>query len=106
MMTDNREDPSPAGRVAGEGPLDQLIGREVVADTAGSVVYIGTLRWAGPEGLLLENADIHDCKDGHATKEQYVVESRLHGIRVNRRRILVMRAAVISVSALDDVAID
>jgi len=86
--------------------VDALVGRIVVLDTAGPIVYIGTLRSVRPDGFWLDDADVHNCEDGHATKEQYVLESRLDGVRVNRSRVFVLRSAVMSLSALDDVTTD
>ncbi len=86
-------------------PLTQLIGRPVVLDTAGTMLYIGTLRDIHPDGYWLEDADVHDCRDGHASKELYLCESREHGVRVGRARVFVFREAVISASSLDDVIV-
>ena len=52
--------------------------------------------------LRLEHADLHDCRDGHSTKEAYVYESRIGGVRTNRRRIFVLCSTVVSISALAD----
>lgn len=86
--------------------LEDLIGREVVLDTAGPWVYLGVLKALDEHGFWLEGADAHNVQEGHATREQYVVESSRDGIRVNRERIFVMRSAVVSVSALADVVKD
>jgi len=87
-------------------PLQSLLGQTVILDTAGPILYIGTLREIAPGGFWLESADLHDCRDGHAGKELYLVESRQHGVRINRERVYVLREAVISVSRLDDVVMD
>ncbi len=89
-----------------EEAVAELIGRNVVLDTAGPVVYIGTLRSAGEDGFWLDDADVHNCDEGHATKEEYALETRLHGVRINRRRVFVLQSAVMSLSALDDVTAD
>ncbi len=86
--------------------LDDLLGREVVLDTAGPVVYLGRLTACDAEGFWLEDADVHNGQEGHAPREQYLAESRRDGIRVNRRRVCVFRHTVISISALSDVAAD
>ena len=83
--------------------LKAYAGRQVVLDTAGSTVYLGTLKEVAETGFWLENADIHDCREGHAGKEVYVFEGKTNGIRTNRKRLFVMRSAVISIAALDDV---
>lgn len=86
--------------------LDALLDREVVLDTAGPVVYLGRLTAHNDRGFWLENADLHNVNEGHATREQYIAESSRDGIRVNRARIFVFRHAVISVSALSEVVAD
>ncbi len=86
-----------------DSPMHELLNRVVVLDTAGPVVYVGTLRSVAQDGFWLDDADAHNCDEGHAPKEQYVVESRAEGVRANRRRVFVLRHAVISLSALDDV---
>ncbi|MBI4582264.1 MAG: hypothetical protein HY718_21400 [Planctomycetes bacterium] len=88
------------------GGLNGLAGREVVLDTAGPLVYLGTLAAFDEHGFWLESADVHNVDEGHATREQYIAESRRDGIRVNRRRVFVLRATVASVSLLADVVAD
>ena len=83
--------------------LSEWIGRQVVLDTAGPIVYIGTLEQINREGYWLTDADVHDRNDGQASKELYVLEVSLHGIRANRSRVFVMRSVVISASLLDEV---
>ncbi|TWT40285.1 hypothetical protein RAS1_39930 [Phycisphaerae bacterium RAS1] len=87
--------------------LDSLLNRRVVMDTQGPLIYIGTLAQVDASGYWLIDADVHDRHDGHSTKEIYINEAHeleRHGSRnVNRRRVFVERAAVVSFSALDDV---
>ena len=90
--------------------LDQFLNRRVVIDTSGPLLYIGTLRRFDAAGYWLADADVHDRTDGHSTKESYISETheleRGGSRRVNRRLVFVERAAVMSVSALDDVVIE
>ncbi len=86
--------------------LDGLINREVVLDTAGPVVYLGTLEKVRPDGFWLTDADLRDGSEGHVTKERYICEAREDGIEPNRGRIFVFAHAVISISALEDVVAD
>lgn len=86
--------------------LNELMGRTVVLDTAGPVVYMGRLVGCDAGGFWLADADLHNCREGHATREQYISESARDGVHVNRRRIHVFRHAVISISALSDVVAD
>ena len=90
------------------GPsLNELVGRRVVLDTAGPMIYIGTLEAHEAGGYWLVDADVHDRTEGHSTKEKYVSESvaleREGAPRTNRKRVFVERHAILSVSALDDV---
>lgn len=88
------------------GALDTWIGREVVLDTSGPVVYLGKLVGIEESGFVLEQADVHNVDEGHATREQYIAESCRDGIRVNRARVFVMRTVVTSVSLLADTVND
>ena len=86
--------------------LDSLIGQDVVLDTEGATLYIGRMVAVTPQGFWLAEADVHNCREGHATREQYVTESARDGVRVNRARVFVFRHTVLSVSALADVLTD
>jgi len=77
-----------------------------VLDSAGPWLYLGVLTSVEEHGFWLEQADVHNVDEGHATREQYVVESGRDGIRVNRNRVFVLRSTVVSLSALSDVVQD
>lgn len=83
--------------------LQELTGKQVVLDTAQTVVYLGTLEQITAEGFWLSSADVHDTSEGHMSKELYAIEAKRQGICANRQRVFVMRSVVMSVSALDDV---
>lgn len=95
-----------AGARVDFGGLEELVGNDVVLDTAGSIVYLGRLIALSEQGFWLEQADLHNVEEGHATREQYIAESSRDGIRVNRGRVFVLRHTVVSVSALSDVVAD
>src|SRR5437870_5459495 len=80
-----------------------LIGDTVVLDTAGPILYLGRLREVRPDGFVLDDADVHDCRDGHAGKELYLCDARRDGVRPNRTSIFVFRETVLSASRLADV---
>ena len=80
-----------------------MLNQQVVLDTATPIVYIGRLEEVTPDVFVLAEADMHDCSDGHSKKERYLAEISRSGVSVNRRQVVVMRAAVISVSRLADV---
>ncbi len=90
--------------------LEQFVGRCIVLDTQGPLLYIGQLEAVEERGYWLVEVDVHDRDEGHSTKEKYVNDaSVLHraGARqINRRRVFVERSAVVSVSALEDVVAD
>ncbi len=83
--------------------FDTFLSHNVVLDTNGPIVYLGTLTHVDDTGFVLQDADVHDTRDGHATKEVYVNGARAHGISPNRSRVLVMPSAVMSISKLSDV---
>lgn len=84
-------------------PLEEMIGEEVILDTGQPIVYVGKLLGVTEYTFVLESADMHDFRDGHAKKEEYLAELYREGVTVNRRRVVVMRSAVISVSRLADI---
>jgi len=51
----------------------------------------------------VRNADMHDLRDSDSTRENYVAGSLTTGIKRNRRRLLVVRAEIVSIARLDDV---
>lgn len=87
--------------------LEMYIGRRVVLDTQGPLIYIGRLEAFDERGYWLTDADVHDRHDGHSGKERYINEAheleKTGSRHVNRRRVFVERQAVVSVSALEDV---
>ena len=83
--------------------LEDLKNQVVVVDTAAAYVYAGTLANFDSNHLVLEHADVHDLRDAATTRELYVLETRMHGVRANRNSVLVRRDQVVSLSALDDV---
>jgi hypothetical protein len=95
--------PPSAANPANADPLERYLGVEIVLDTGEPYVYLGRLVEYDTLYLLLEDADVHDLRDSKSTRELYVVESRKHGIRANRKRVQVSRRAIVSWSALTDV---
>ena len=87
-------------------PLERMLNETVVLDTATSILYIGELVEIAEYALVLKDADMHDCRDGHANREAYLVEAAGEGVTPNRRSIIVTRSAVISVSRLGDVVVE
>ena len=86
--------------------VERLIGQPIVLDTAGPIVYLGTLKEVSPGGFWLQDADVHDCRDGHASKEAYLIEAGRNGVSLNRRRVFVLVGSILSVSALSDILVE
>lgn len=83
--------------------LQNLVGKEVVLDTKGPLLFLGRLVAVEEDLFTLEDADVHDSSERHGTKEVYILEARKHGIKMNRRRVLVRAAEVVSISLLEEV---
>ncbi|MBD3673468.1 MAG: hypothetical protein HUJ26_08070 [Planctomycetaceae bacterium] len=84
---------------------ESIQGQEVVLDVTGLYVYLGTLTDWDEKFVTLESADVHDLRDTATSRERYVVEARLHGIRPNRNRVHIRWDQVLSLSVLADVQI-
>ena len=85
--------------------LDALVGQDVVVDVVAPYVYVGRLAGYDAKYLVLENADTHDLRDTSTTRENYVVDSRRHGIHHNRKRLLLSATEIVSISKLSDVIV-
>jgi small nuclear ribonucleoprotein (snRNP)-like protein len=83
--------------------LKEFIGKDVVLDTKGPLVFLGRLVEVDEHLFTLEEADVHDSSERQGTKEVYILEARKHGIKKNRRRVLVRAREVVSISLLEDV---
>ena len=83
--------------------LEELIGERVVIDLRSHYVCLGTLLRIDPVYVELKNADLHDLRDTDTTRELYVVDCRMTGIKRNRRRVIVVRSEMVAVARLDDV---
>jgi hypothetical protein len=86
--------------------LEDLIGQKVVVDLRSPFVCLGTLKRQDELYLELGGADLHDLRDTHTTRENYVVAARRTGIKRNRKRVLLVRNEVVAISLLDDVLAD
>jgi hypothetical protein len=83
-----------------------LIGETVVLDLSSPFVFIGILAEAQGEYLLLDSVDAHDLRDSPTTREKYILNCRLHGVRPNRKRAWVNQREIVGFSRLDDVLLD
>jgi len=83
--------------------LKALIGEQVVVDTKGPFLYIGTLERVEADSLLLRDVDVHDTRESSSSADLYLIETLKHGIRINRRSVYVLAREVVSVSRLADI---
>lgn len=86
--------------------LASYLGERIVIDLRSPFVCIGVLKEAGQDRLLLTEADLHDLRDSPTNRENYVVESKLTGVKKNRKEVVVNAAEVVAVSRLKDVIAD
>lgn len=83
--------------------LREFVGKLVVVDTSTPLFYIGELENIDEHFMTIANCDVHDINEGASTKEVYCIEARKHGVKMNRLRVKVRKAIVVSISLLDDV---
>lgn len=83
--------------------LEELLGQVVVVDLSSSFVCMGKLTRCDEHFLELRNADLHDLRDTHTSRENYVAASAATGIKRNRKRVLVRRAEVVAIASFQDV---
>jgi small nuclear ribonucleoprotein (snRNP)-like protein len=84
--------------------LTELVGQVVVVDMRSTFVCLGTLVAFDEAFLELRDADLHDFRDGTATREVYVYDSVRIGIRRNRARVLLRRGEVVAIARFSDVS--
>ena len=87
----------------GQKPFEAYLGKVVVLDCAAPFVYLGRLERVEHDYLVLADADVHDLRDSDSTRELYVRDSSIHGVRRNRKQVTVRMDAILSVSLLEDV---
>ena len=83
--------------------MEELKGKEVVLDTDTSYIYVGILLDIHDDCLVMENLDVHDKNDLDMSKEKYILETRRHGVKENRKKVWILRERVVSISLLEDV---
>lgn len=97
---------TPHDPASGSSLLTDLIGHPVVLDLRSSFVCLGTLVGYDPLYYDVRDADLHDFRDGNATRELYVYDAVRLGIRRNRERVLVRRDEVVALARIADIAGD
>jgi hypothetical protein len=84
--------------------LADYLGKDIVVDLQGTMLYIGRLEDVGEYVLYMGETDVHDMRDSQATtKEKYTMETRKFGVRSNRTGVRVMIDKVVAISLLDEV---
>ena len=83
--------------------LEALIGQQVVVDTNGPFLYIGTLRQVNVNTLLLTEVDVHNTAESPSSNDLYLIQVRTDGIRINRQSVYILTKEVVSVSPLSDI---
>lgn len=84
-------------------PLQDWVGRIVVVDLRSPYVALGTLARFDEHHLMLTDADMHDLRDTPTGRENYVAESKMTGVKRNRKQVYIVAAEVVAVSKLSDV---
>ena len=82
--------------------LDSFVGQKVVMDLRSTFVCLGTLTAVGEKFLELKNADVHDLRDTHTSRENYIAASVATGIKRNRKLALINRDDLVAISLLTD----
>lgn len=85
--------------------LDSYLGEEVVIDVHGPYTYIGTLERIDANSVDLSQVDVHAHRDTNTSIDRYLLETRRHGIRVNRSRATVLAREILSISPLSAVVL-
>ncbi len=83
--------------------LEEFIGQVVVVDLESPYVCLGTLAAVDERLLELRDADLHDLRDTQTSRENYVAASLATGIKRNRKRLLLMRSAIVAISLFRDI---
>jgi hypothetical protein len=83
--------------------LEEFLQQKVVIDLRSPFVCLGTLTGIDDVYLELRNADLHDLRDTHTSRENYVAAARATGIKHNRKRLLIVRSEMVAIARLKDV---
>lgn len=83
--------------------LEFFLKKKIVIDTNSSFLYIGVLEEVTGNSAVLSEVDVHDSKDTGTSKELYVLESKITGVKSNRRLAYINLDYIVSFSPLDDV---
>ncbi len=83
--------------------MEDYLNDVIIVDVEPLFVYVGTLVAVTEKSLKLTDADVHDLRDSETTRERYLLDSRIHGVRSNRSEVLIRMEQIDSVARLKDV---
>ena len=83
--------------------LEEFGGQVVVVDLHSPYVCLGTLATLDDRFIDLRDADLHDLRDTHTSRENYIAASLSTGIKRNRKRVLLARSAVVAIALFSEV---
>jgi len=94
------------GHVEGFAPeLQDLVGQQIVVDTKGGFLYIGTLGKVHANSLLMHDVDVHNTLTSNTSNDLYLIEAVKYGIRANRKSAYVLARDIVSISPLADIIV-
>lgn len=105
----NRSGREPLWRTPIVSELSSLVDSVIVLDAASRYVFLGTLASlrpvdaVAPKYAVLVDADAHDLRDTHTTRDSYILDAKQHGVSVNRREVWVRLDEIVSIARLDDI---
>ena len=80
----------------------ELHGITVVVDTDGPEIFIGRCDDMDEREVILNDADVHEVKDGSATKAEYLEKAARLGVWKKFERVVIPRSRVVSVTRLGE----
>lgn len=83
--------------------IEELVNQDVVIDLASSFVCMGRLLAVSEHFLELADADVHDLRDSRTSRENYVINAVMTGVKRNRKRVFVARREMVAIARLCDV---
>lgn len=83
--------------------LDGYLQKRVVLDLSSPYVCMGKLVRMDSHYFVLEDADLHDMRDSPTTRENYIVSSKMSGIKKNRKQVIVRASEVVGIALFENV---
>lgn len=79
-----------------------LHGITVVVDTDGPEVFVGRCDDMDDREVILNDADVHQAKDGTLSKNEYLQKAARFGVWKKYERVVIPRSRVTSVTRLGE----